>query len=217
MKVGTDGVLLGAWCGAENAKSALDIGTGTGLIAIMLAQRFPHLEIQAIEPNSDAFSDAEANVDDCTWNERIKLVHSSLADFKPSASFDLIVSNPPFFHDDLKAPEQGRNMARHADGFDFKALLQTKRWLTENGMIAGIYPVEIFDKMKIAATDMGLYLHETCMVKPTPEKSAHRVLFAFGKNNTENQKISELVIESDGRHQFSDEYKMLTSAFYLKF
>jgi tRNA1Val (adenine37-N6)-methyltransferase len=217
MKVGTDGVLLGAWCSGEHAKNVLDIGTGTGLIALMLAQRFPHLEIQAIEPNMEAFLDAQTNIGNSPWGDRIALLNATIEDFTPFKSFDLIVSNPPFFHDALQAPESGRNMARHAIGFDFNALLNTHKWLSNQGLIAGIYPIEIFDKMKNAASEMGLHLHAACFVKPTPEKLAHRVLFSFGKHPTFSESISELVIESDGRHQFSDEYKRLTSAFYLKF
>lgn len=217
MKVGTDGVLLGAWCNIENAKTALDIGTGTGLISLMLAQRFPNLEIQAIEPNTDAFSDAKINVGSSPWSKRVQLMNTFLEDYNPTSLFDLIVSNPPFFHNALNAPTTGRNMARHASGFDFNALLKTHHWLSPNGVIAGIYPVETFDKMKNKAADMGLHLNEACFIKPTPIKGPHRVLFSLGKRPVSSPKISELVIESDGRHQFSDEYKRLTSAFYLKF
>lgn len=217
MKVGTDGVLLGAWCQSDECATALDIGTGTGLIALMLAQRNQSTKITAIEPNGDACIDAVSNIQHSDWADRIDLHQSALADFVPSHSFDLIVSNPPFFHTGLQTPSNGRNMARHVSSFDFNAFLACAKWLTPNGVLCGIYPTEIFEQMYSECKNYGLNLRRSCKVKPTPEKEPHRVLFEFGLGISETITREMLIIESDGRHQYSPEYQKLTRDFYLKF
>ncbi len=217
MKVGTDGVLLGAWCNSDKRANALDIGTGTGLIALMLAQRDASLQITAIEPNANACADAKINFQNSNWANRIDLHQLELAEYTPHGSFDLIISNPPFFHGALKNPNHGKTMARHAISFDSNALLNTAKWLSPLGIIAGIYPTEIFEKMQESASQYKLFLQRACTVKPTPEKVGHRVLFEFGFNPCDQPTFETLVIESDGRHRYSDDYKSLTRDFYLNF
>ncbi len=214
MKVGTDGVLLGAWANVQGANSALDIGTGTGLIALMLAQRNAQLHVDALEPNELALIDAKANIDASDWSERISLVEGSWPEWKPTLQYDLIISNPPFFHGDLSAPEAGRNMARHAAAFDYRSFLGASKFLKPEGILAGIYPMSIFEELE---KELGeLNVSRCTFVKPTPSKPANRVLFELTREKPSQHKENELIIESNGRHQYSPEYINLTKYFYLK-
>jgi len=118
MKVGTDGVLLGAWATVKEG-NILDIGSGTGLIAILLAQRTKSALITAIDINQNAYLQTLQNVNECKWKERILVFHSSVQDFKSETKYDLIISNPPYFIDSTKAPQHERNTARHTDELSF--------------------------------------------------------------------------------------------------
>lgn len=217
MKVGTDGVLLGAWATVNRSEKALDIGTGTGLMALMLVQRNPQTRILAIEPNEQALKDARINFENSRWNERIELVESSIEDFVPDYKFDLIISNPPFFHQDLQSPDEDRSLARHAKVFDHFAFANTSRFLTENGIISGIYPVPVFKKFDAIARTLGLFPRRICEVFPTPAKQAHRILFEYTFMEVENATRSTLIIEENGRHKYSKNYIDLTREFYLNF
>ncbi len=217
MKVGTDGVLLGAWVSVENTKLALDIGTGTGLVALMLAQRNTKIKITAIEPNLLALEDARINFENSEWKDRIELVNSSLQNFETPLKFDLIVSNPPFFHSDLLSPNEGRSMARHASDFDHIAFAKASNYLHANGMLAGIYPVPIFNEFDSAARNLGLMPRRICEVQPTLIKAPHRILFEYTFTEVENCAHSTLIIEENGRHMYSEKYMDLTRQFYLNF
>lgn len=217
MKVGTDGVLLGAWVSGSHAKKALDIGTGTGLIALMLAQRNSEIQITAIEPNQLALNDARINIENTEWSNRIELVDSLLGDFVPVSKFDLIISNPPFFQRDLISPNEGRSMARHAADFDHIAFAKARNFLEESGVLAGIYPVSIFKEFDSAARTLGLLPRRICEVQPTPSKAPHRILFEYTFTEVENCTFSTLIIEEKGRHKYSEKYIDLTREFYLNF
>lgn len=217
MKVGTDGVLLGAWVACHDKRRALDIGTGTGLIALMLAQRNPALRLVAIEPNADALADASANVANSDFAGRIDLINTTLDSFSGVGDFDLIVSNPPFFERDLQSPDTGRSMARHVGDFDYLALANATALLSRSGVLAGIYPVATFKKFDRAMRAQGLLPGRICEVKPTPEKPPHRVLFEYGFDGSPQAGVQTLVIEAGGRHQYSPEYVELTRDFYLNF
>lgn len=215
MKVGTDGVLLGAWVSVTHSKKALDIGTGTGLIALMLTQRNDEIQVTAIEPNELALNDARINIENSEWKDRIKLVDSSLEDFESASKFDLILSNPPFFHRDLLSPNEDRSMARHALDFDHVAFAKTSDFLEQTGVLAGIYPVSIFKKFDSAARVLGLKPRRICEVQPTPSKAPHRILFEYSFAEVENCSFSTLIIEENGRHRYSEKYIDLTREFYL--
>lgn len=219
MKVGTDGVLLGAWCSCGNAKTALDIGTGTGLIALMLAQRNSNLSITAIEPNDYAIQDAAPNFQNSDWNGRIILHKTDLNSFiATEQKFDLIVANPPFFKNSLNAPDTDRTMARHIDDFSPVALAEAARTcLDSNGILSGIYPLDSFQEFDLAASEVGLIPSRLCAVRPTPEKPAHRMLFEYAFAERQTTFIQELIIEEKGRHNYSKAYRDLTSDFYLSF
>lgn len=219
MKVGTDGVLLGAWCTCENAKTALDIGTGTGLIALMLAQRNSNLSIIAIEPNDNAIQDAAPNFQNSDWSERIVLHKTDLNAFRATdQKFDLIVANPPFFKNSLNAPDADRTMARHIDGFSPIAFAEAAiNCLDSNGIISGIYPLDSFEEFDLAAAAVGLIPSRLCAVRPTREKPAHRMLFEYSFAEMKTTYIEELIIEENARHNYSKAYRELTSDFYLSF
>lgn len=219
MKVGTDGVLLGAWCSCANAKTALDIGTGTGLIALMLAQRNIGLKITAIEPNELALQDAAPNFQNSDWKDRIVLHKADLDAFKTTdQKFDLIVANPPFFKNSLSAPDANRTRARHIQDFSPHAFAETaKICLSSNGILSGIYPIDSFKEFDLAAATAGLLPLRLCAVRPTPEKPAHRMLFEYAFAERQTTFIEELIIEEKGRHNYSEAYKQLTRDFYLSF
>jgi len=219
MKVGTDGVLLGAWCPCASAKTVLDIGTGTGLIALMVAQRNPAAIIHTIEPNAEAFQDARLNFSNSSWSDRIHLSPLSLEDYEPTNSFDLIICNPPFFQNSLRNPSAGRSEARHNLTFSPADLVHASQWLQPGGFLSGIYPPDVFENFHQLALRSGLTLSGKMEVKPTPEKQVKRVLFAYTKTDNPSPAIQitseTLIIESRGRHQYSDGYLDLTGEFYL--
>lgn len=217
MKVGTDGALLGAWVQCEGAQHILDIGAGTGLIAMMLAQRAPNALITAIEPNDDAAIDAQANFVKGPFADRIQFEHTDLQKFQPQQHFDLIVCNPPFFQNQLQAPDEGRNMARHAATLTPAALFTAAELLNKDGRIAGIYPYDVFLEAQVHAAKAGLHLLRQTNVKPTPSKAPHRILFTYGQTDVaaDQLAIEELIIESEGRHGYSADFKKLLSDFYL--
>jgi len=217
MKVGTDSVLLGAWCKGVKGENILDIGTGTGILSLMMAQRYPDSRITAIEVNAEAFEEAKFNIAWSPWSDRIELHHTDLSEYNPTEKFDLIIANPPFFHADLKSPETGKATARHAAHFNLNGFANSTSWLQPTGRLAGVYPVDIYPKFEREMVLLGFYPERIMKVHPTPEKPAHRILFEFTCGEKRNTAEESLVIESDGRHMYSEEYKKLTGEFYLNF
>jgi tRNA1Val (adenine37-N6)-methyltransferase len=220
MKVGMDGVLLGAWIDPSGAERILDIGTGTGLIALMMAQKNDFAQIDAIEIDSEAFEEAEKNFQDSAWNDRIWIECCSFQEYaeKADRKYDLIVSNPPFFaKDGLKAPSQNRSQARHSDSLSLEALISgSMNLLADNGRIALILPVESLHKIKNIALSNHLNLSRLCRVKPNPPKPDFRILVELTQK--ECVTIEEhLMIEFERHHDYTLEYKDLTKDFYLKF
>ncbi len=218
MKVGTDGVLLGAWANIENTKSILDIGTGTGLIALMLAQRCNAI-VDAIEIDKAAFSEAYCNTEQCPWSERISIHHNSLQEYALNSKnkYDLIVSNPPFFDNSLKADKECRTTARHTYTLSTKELFTSIITLMKkNGIFSVIIPNDKLQQYKLEAENNNLYCNSIVYIKPTPEKPPKRVLIEFSQ---EKNKFTEdsLIVEEFGRHQYSYKYKQLTKEFYLAF
>jgi tRNA1Val (adenine37-N6)-methyltransferase len=218
MKVGTDGSLLGAWAPAEAPKKILDVGTGTGLIALMLAQRFPKAHITAIEPNKEAALDAYDNFACSKFSDSLELIKISLQDFPSETRFDLITCNPPFFSHSLPAPEPGRHMARHADTLSHSDLIAATKLLAPGGLLAGIYPADLWPKVKKDALGLGLIFAAEQPVKPLPEKPPHRVLFALAQEegHWDIETTRDFTIETGKRHCYSEEFKLLLKPFYLK-
>ncbi len=215
MKVGTDGVLLGAWAPVAKAKHILDVGTGTGLIALQLAQRNQYAKVIAVEIDPSAASQAKENVDCSPWADRIDVVCSDFRYFQSEAKFDLIVSNPPYFMDALKCPDERRNMARHTGGLNYDLLFHhAAHLLEEEGCISIIIPVEAEKAVINAAWDNKLFPSNCLRIITKPGKPCRRVLFTF---KFQNKKCVEesLCIEVE-HNNYTPEYIALTKDFYLK-
>lgn len=217
MKVGTDGTLLGAWASVEGCMHILDIGTGTGLIALMIAQR-SNATITAIEIEENAALEAKQNVAISPWKDRVNVQHISLQKYSKTSSstFDLIVSNPPFFTQSFKAANQNRTMARHNDSLPFSDLFSysTKR-LNPQGRLALVLPADAAnDCVKLANKNM-LFLIRRTDVKPKARKEVNRVLLEFSKHEVEPM-VDSLTIYDD-KGGYTESYKLQTKDFYLKF
>lgn len=219
MKVGTDGVLLGAWAGwHDDYQHILDIGTGSGLVALMLAQRFPHALLTGIDIDADAALQAADNFKASPWNKRLHAQHVSLQEFALSNTtrFDLIVSNPPFFQNSLKNPDLHRSTARHTDTLPHTSLVKIAAdLLTEQGVLCVILPAEQTDAFSHLAASSQLQMHKRLDIYPTPQRPAKRTLLALSKTTPASPTHEKLIIEMEGRHNYSPDYLHLTSAFYL--
>ncbi|MGB0888033.1 MAG: tRNA1(Val) (adenine(37)-N6)-methyltransferase [Vicingaceae bacterium] len=216
MKVGTDGVLLGAWTTIKDG-DVLDIGTGTGLIAIMLAQRSKAATIDAVEMELDASQEATINVKNSAWSDRINIHNSSIQDYQTEKKYNCIVSNPPFFVASTKAPKSDRNAARHTDTLSFNELIKAVvHLLKANGIFSLILPTTEAEQFIALAKQEQLFLNRKCMVKPNPTKPAKRIIMEFSFDAV-NVLEEELIIETEIRHQYTKEYISLTKDFYLKF
>lgn len=214
MKVGTDGVLLGAWTRVDSATQALDIGTGTGLIALMLAQR-SQAQITAIDIDAAAVEQARDNVDRSLWKDRIGVELCDVCTYSPAARFDLIVSNPPYFVNSLKCPDIQRNTARHTDTLDFGRLIgRAAELLLPEGNFSVIIPADSLDGFRMLAAGCGLHLSRQTLVKSKPDALPKRALLEFVKQPT-CCVVDELTIELS-QHVYSDRYTALTKDFYLK-
>jgi tRNA1Val (adenine37-N6)-methyltransferase len=219
MKIGTDSVLLGAWTPIDNHPfSILDIGAGTGIIALMLAQRSSAEQIDALEIDEDAYEQATDNFENSPWNDRLFCFHAGLDEFveEPEDEYDLIVSNPPFYTEDYKTDCDKRDMARFADAMPFEDLVEAAALLlSENGIFSVIIPYKEEEKFLALAHECELYPYKITRVKGTPTTELKRSLLAFSRFEKENFVIDELVIET-GRHIYTPEYINLTKDFYLK-
>jgi len=221
MKVGTDGILLGAWTNTKNAHRILDIGTGTGVIAIMMAQKSQNSSalIEAIEINENAYLQALENVADCPWSNRIQVIKHDFRVFslETCEKYDLIVSNPPFFTASLKNPEKGRTLARHNDDLPFVELIEgVVRLLSENGRFSVILPAADAESFISKCRIRGLDCSQKVSVFPNEDKPVKRVLLEF-QFHVETFIESSIIIETNVRHQYTEQYKALTSEFYLYF
>ena len=216
MKVGTDGVLLGAWADFDRPRSILDIGTGTGLIALMMAQRYPESFIEAIEVVEKAAAEAERNAADSPFSDRIEVIEVGLQDFDPHKKYDGMICNPPFFRSGVKATTS-RETSRHQDVLTFELLLEfIQSHLSSKGQAAVIIPNDRESEFMNKVNDHELFPQRLCRVLPTPEIEPKRSLLQFGRIEG-GFKIDTLVIEDKGRHGYSDAYQKLTRDFYLKF
>ena len=219
MKIGTDGVLLGAWAPLENNPfSILDIGTGTGIIALMLAQRSAAQQIDALEIDEDAYEQATDNFENSPWNDRLFCFHAGLDEFveEPEDEYDLIVSNPPFYQEDYKSNNEQRDLARFQDAMPFEDLIEAADLLlSENGVFCAIIPFKEEETFLALAKEYELYPQKITRVKGTPTTEIKRSLLAFSRKENLNFATNELVIET-ARHVYTAEYIELTKDFYLK-
>lgn len=216
MKVGTDGVLLGAWAYHEKPKHILDIGTGSGLIALMLAQRFPLAQITALEIDLQASQQAEENFKQSPWAGRIKSFCIDYKTFEPSTCFDLIVSNPPFFSEDTVPPEARRAKARSLSSFlpDY-FFRKCNTWLAPNGRLQLILPLQNLTFWTSTAQKNAWFAVEQLRVQGRSHSPAKRVLCTFEKNR-KTPVESYLILETE-RHHPTEAYRQLCKDFYLHF
>ncbi len=218
MKVGTDGVLLGAWVSLHTLpNSILDIGTGTGIIALQMAQRSEAEIIDAIEIDHHAFEQAVENFENSPWNDRIFCYHVSLATFTDEIDekYDLVVSNPPFYTDEFESNNEARNKARFTSSLSFEALLDSvTKLLSGNGTFATIIPYKEEANFIKLAEKYQLKINKICRVQGNKDTEIKRSLLSFSKVHNKVE-LTQLIIEKE-RHQYTDAYQKLVKDFYLK-
>lgn len=212
MKVGTDGVLLGSW--AEGGTSVLDVGTGTGLIALMLAQRFPCSRIDALEIDEDAALQAKENVAASKYAAQISVLTGALQTFRPLHAYDAIVCNPPFFINSLQSPDSRRAVARNAESLTTANLMEFARnYLTPEGTLSIVIPADLVSNVIGEASLEGLILTRRLLLKTTPRKPFKRALLAFSPTRNHDPELSEHnLLKPDGSR--STWYEDLTKDFY---
>lgn len=215
MKVGTDGVLLGSW--ANGGKRILDIGTGTGLIALMMAQRYTDATIDAVEIDHDAALQAYENVSNTEFANRIKIVETAIQHYSTQDKYNAIVSNPPFFIDSLLNPNAQRSTARHACALKYCELFATvKALLDTDGEFSAIIPTECLQTFIAEAYKAGLAMSRQCVVRTTPRKQPKRHLVAFHHADYKCEREMEEVCLQDIDGSRSEWYAQLTADFYIK-
>lgn len=218
MKIGTDGVLLGAWSSIEsNPFSILDIGAGTGVLSLMLAQRSDAQVIEALEIDDKAYEQCVDNFEQSPWNDRLFCYHASLEEFAEEIDdqYDLIICNPPFYSGDYKTENARRDLARFQDAMPFEHLLESiSTLLSKNGLFSVVIPFSEEEKFITLAKQFNLFTKRILHVRGNPSADIKRSLieFSFLQSNIE---VSELIIETS-RHQYTENYIRLTRYFYLK-
>lgn len=216
MKVGTDGTLLGAW--ARGGRTILDIGTGTGLIALMMAQRFPQSEVTAVDIDEDAVSQAQENVAESPFDGRVTVIERDIRTMErgeDERGFDAIVANPPYFNMSLKSPDSRRTMARHTDTLSYRQLMAaTVRLMDEGGELSVVIPADCKELLESEALLAGLSKVRECAVRTVPRKMPSRYLMAFAKHPAAEVMYDEGVIETAPGER-SSWYVELTKEFYL--
>ncbi|WP_108425024.1 tRNA1(Val) (adenine(37)-N6)-methyltransferase [Flagellimonas amoyensis] len=218
MKVGTDGVLLGAWASLDHQpETILDIGAGTGLIALQLAQRSTAETIDAIELDENAYEQCVANFEGSPWADRLFCYHAGFDEFVDEIEdqYDLIVSNPPFYSEEMATGDSLRDQARQNSSLPFDELLKgVSGLLSEGGLFSVVIPYKEEQGFVVLAQASGLYPKRVTRVKGNPNVDYKRSLMEFGFSKGDIEE-SELTIEI-GRHEYTEEYIKLTEAFYLK-
>ncbi|WP_252191229.1 tRNA1(Val) (adenine(37)-N6)-methyltransferase [Polaribacter sp. Q13] len=221
MKVGTDGVLLGAWCSVdEYPDTILDIGSGTGVISLMIAQRSDAMTIDAVEVDENAYEQTVANFEESDWGDRLYCYNATFTEFadeiaEEEETYDLIVSNPPFYTADFETEDTARNMARFTSSLSFEELIVgVSKILSENGKFCVVIPFKEEEGFINLAKEKTLFLNRICRVQGNKTSEVKRCLLEFSFNETEIQEES-LIIEIE-RHQYTEDYINLTKDFYLK-
>ncbi len=217
MKVGTDGCLLGAWADLRQSHKILDVGCGSGLIAIMAAQRCSEAYITGIELDKDAASQARENADASPWSERMNIIHKDFLQYAPDEKFDTILSNPPYFVGSMKCPDDKRSKARHDDSLASDALLaHACELLLEGGKLSVVIPAEQSEIWNKQALSVGLHLTRITFIHTRATAAPKRVLMEFtkGENATTLLKKDFVLEEEPGK--YSEEATRLLQPFYLK-
>lgn len=217
MKVNTDGILLGAIADVKHCQQILDMGTGSGLVAIMLAQRTADdCHITALEFEENAFQQAVENAQNSAWIERIEVSQGDVMNYHFEQKFDLIVSNPPYFSDSLACRNEQRDLARNfTEHTHFDWLKQAKNWLAENGIITFILPSESAEELILQSTQIGLYCSEQWQIFTKVGKTAKRQIVSFSEKKTAYE--TKILAIYNTENQYTVEFKDLTQDFYLNF
>ena len=216
MKVGTDAVLLGAWVTVGQAQTILDIGTGNGTIALMLAQRSMEIAtVAAVEIEATDVMQAEENFKSSPWYDKIQLHHTSIQNFFPEGQYDLVVINSPYFNNSQRPPDVRRHQARHTVTLSYKDLVDAAlRLLKNNGRFNVILPfTEGLQFLELARAD-GLFCTRQYSFRTRAEKPIERLLLEFSRHQTDTE-TGEILLY-DGNKKWSEGYKKLTTDFYLR-
>ena len=214
MKVGTDGVLLGAW--AEGGRRILDIGTGTGLVALMMAQRFPDAEVTGIDISDEAAEEASCNVRQSPFSNRVRIARADFRKMACDAKYDAIVCNPPYFENSLKCPERGRSMARHSDTLPLTELVRKAgEMLLNGGVFSMIIPYSLLDEAITEAKSCGFAVRRGMRVRGTEGAEWKRGLLTFELGGEARQCPMDAMTLERERGVRSDAYRKLTEEFYL--
>lgn len=218
MKIGTDAVLLGAWTPLiNNPYNILDIGAGTGILSLMLAQRSNATQIDAIEIEENAFEQCVENFEASPWADRLFCFHAGLDEFydDPEDEYDLIICNPPFYTDTYKTDDSSRDLARFEDAMPFDELIEAASLLlSDNGIFSVIIPFKEEAKFVSMCKELDLFPLKITRVKGAPTSEIKRSLLAFSRIE-QSPKLNELTVEIS-RHHYTPEYIELTKDFYLK-
>ncbi|EOV8087185.1 MULTISPECIES: tRNA(1)(Val) (adenine(37)-N(6))-methyltransferase TrmN [Providencia] len=218
MKVGTDGVLLGAWAPVEGIQSALDIGSGSGLIALMLAQRNVILRVDAVELDSSAASQAQENFIESPWVDRLQVINQDIVSYSQSsaAQYDLIVSNPPYFEPAVACRDEKRDQARYTSTLTHDVLLESaKACLAAHGLFCLVLPYEVGEKMQKMAENSGWFTAFRVNVSDKPTTVYHRMLLGIQLQETQTQ-VTSLALK-DEKGEYTDEFRKLIQPFYVKY
>lgn len=216
MKVGTDGVLLGAWCPTKENVSILDIGTGCGVISLMLAQRINNATIKAIDIDKGAIENAKQNFELSKWNNKLTAIECPIQLFSQitSEKFDIIVSNPPFFVESLKSNKNHRNLARHTDSLPFETLIENVSYLIkDDGIFACILPYNEGYRFIDIANKHNLFCSNIIHIANKPSHTVKRILFVLSKTENYTMESPTLFIRNED-NTYSNEYLQLTKDFY---
>ena len=217
MKVGTDGTLLGAWAlASESPCRILDIGTGTGLIALMMAQRYPQAKVTAIDIDDGAVRQSKENVSASPFVDRINVIKADVLTFEEEEKYDSIVCNPPFFEDSLTCPDPQRTEARHTVSLGYRQLMEAAfRLLKDDGHFSLIIPSDCRERLESEAHLRGFFLSRVCSIQTTPKKAPKRYMIELSKQPVNEVDTTNGILESFPQVR-SDWYRELTKEFYIK-
>lgn len=216
MKIGADGLLLGALAKHKAPSNILDIGTGCGLIALMLQQKFRKAKITALEPNKLAFDEASDNFQNAPFAQNPLAILSTLQNFNPGEYFDLIVSNPPFFSDSVSSGNKDRDMARQANFLPLQTLIEkSASLLATNGNFVIVYPMQHLGQIIAISLTYKLYVSEIITIVPNSTSPAKRVIITLGRNKLEP--VERTIQIETSRNCYTPEYVAITKDYHLNF
>lgn len=216
MKVSTDACIQGAWTTInQNIKQVLDIGTGTGLLALMLAQKNGDVKIDAVEYDGNAAQQATENFTASPWQERLSCINSDINNFTTHKKYGLIVSNPPFFKDSLLGPTHERNIARHSMTLTLEDLIRiANNLLNDDGCISLLLPPTIQKNWELLIENIGWYISNKLYIIPSYNKEANRIVSITSKKVVTTLHEERLVIR-DSKNEYSNDFKQLLHDYYL--